>query len=168
MASRAFLNAAAASSCMPSLSSLSPSLKNSCAWPRSFPSACAFLIFGSSSFLSSIAVWASAGVTTSRPASHARATVRRMCTSLVTTGITGTSRKRARGVLQLRAILTTSPITAPTASQTGTAIGGAHIADGVDDAREEEDQPEGDAHVQPAVEAVGEEQGDEEDELLEA
>src|SRR5262249_3729792 len=61
VSSLAFLKCSSASSCMPSDSALSPCLYSSAASPRSFPSACAFLIFGRSSFLSSVAVCAHAG-----------------------------------------------------------------------------------------------------------
>src|SRR5262245_34023317 len=50
----------------------------------------------------------------------------------------------------------------------GAAIGVAHVTDGIQDARDQVDDPEQNAGLQAGVEAVGEKQWHEEDELLDA
>src|SRR5262245_20032644 len=54
----AFWKCSTASSWRPFLSASSPALYSSPATPRSRPSCCAFLMIGSSSFLSSVTDWA--------------------------------------------------------------------------------------------------------------
>src|SRR5262249_41143090 len=73
----AFLKCSRASSCIPSRRALSPASYSVFASPRSFPSACAFLIFGKSSFLISVAVWAQPAVATLR--ASATSAARRGC-----------------------------------------------------------------------------------------
>src|SRR5262245_19254406 len=68
----AFLKCSSASSWSPCLSASSPALYSVAASPRSFPSACAFFIFGRSSFLISIAV-SCANSGSARPSTSAKA-----------------------------------------------------------------------------------------------
>src|SRR5881409_388373 len=72
MAALAFLKWSTASSWSPSFNALSPSSYSLAAWPRSLPSAWAFLIFGRRSFFSSTAFCAHAGAASARPSAVIR------------------------------------------------------------------------------------------------